>query len=138
VIVLPGRPAGAGSTRRDDTFTGEVWADPVLPASDGVLLNTIFFQPGARTFWHQHERGQILLVLHGEGLVGARGEPPQVVRAGDVVWTPPGEEHWHGATPDALLCHLAVSLGTTTWAGEVLAGDYQAAAADRAERAERA
>lgn len=126
MIVLRGRPAAAASARRTDTFTGEVWADPVLPASDGTLINTVVFTPGARTFWHRHERGQVLLVVHGEGVVGTRGGPPQLVRAGDVVWTPPGEEHWHGATPDALMSHIAVSLGATSWADAVPAGDYAA------------
>jgi quercetin dioxygenase-like cupin family protein len=120
VIVMPGRTAApADSTPKSETFTGEVWSDPVLPATDGVAINTIFFAPGARTFWHHHERGQILHVLAGAGLVCSAGGPVARLRPGDVVWVPPGERHWHGAEPGSYLVHLAVSLGTTVWAEEV-------------------
>jgi quercetin dioxygenase-like cupin family protein len=91
----------------------------VLPASDGVVINTVFFAPGARTFWHHHEHGQILHVLAGSGLVRSDGGPVQPLRPGDVVWVPPGERHWHGAGPGSYLVHLAISLGTTVWAEEV-------------------
>jgi quercetin dioxygenase-like cupin family protein len=63
-------------------------------------------------------------VTAGEGLVCADGEGPQVIRAGDVVWTPPGERHWHGATADSIMSHTAISLGATEWAEEVSDSDY--------------
>jgi hypothetical protein len=66
--VNRGREADTPSERRGPTFTGEVWAEPVLATGDGVTVNTVFFAPAARTHWHHHERGQILLVTHGRGL----------------------------------------------------------------------
>ncbi len=120
MIIMPGRsvdqrPAAA----RSDTFTGTVWADPVLPTQDGITIANVCFAPGGRTYWHHHEHGQILHVLAGAGLICSAGEAVRTLRAGDVVWVPPGERHWHGAGPDSYLVHLAISLGTTVWAEEV-------------------
>ena len=109
---------------RGTTFTGTVHALPVLPATDGVVINTITFTPGARTHWHSHERGQILNVVFGSGWICTQGQAPERLGAGDVVWVPPGEVHWHGAAADSLLAHLAVSLGTTNWLDPVADGDY--------------
>jgi quercetin dioxygenase-like cupin family protein len=119
VRIVNGTDPDSPSERRGATFTGEVWADPVLPATDGNTIATVFFAPGARTFWHRHERGQILQVLAGQGLVCTDGETPQPLRAGDTVWVPPGERHWHGAAPGSFMTHTAISLGTTEWAEEV-------------------
>ena len=117
---MPGRaPDTVPSTNRSDTFTGTVWADPALPTQDGVTIANIFFAPGARTFWHHHELGQILHVVAGRGLVCSAGGAVEVLRPGDVVWVPPGERHWHGAAHDSYLVHLAISLGTTVWGDEV-------------------
>ena len=124
MIVIPGKQPHAPSERRGPTFTGEVWADPILPATDGVVINDVTFTPGAHTFWHSHEGGQVLQVTAGEGLVCAEGQAPRVVRAGDTVWTPPGERHWHGATSGSIMSHTAISLGTTEWAEEVSDTDY--------------
>lgn len=126
MIIVPGRSSGSPTDKRGPTFSGEVWADPVLPTTDDVTINTVSFPPGARTFWHHHERGQILHVLAGGGLVCSDGEPPRTLRPGDVVWVPPGERHWHGAAPGSFLSHLAISLGTTVWAEEVAEADYSA------------
>lgn len=126
MIIVPGRIPDKQTDKRGPTFTGEVWADPVLPATDGVTINSVFFPPGARTYWHSHERGQVLHVLGGGGLVCADGERPRVLRPGDVVWTPPGERHWHGGSPGSFLIHLAVSLGTTSWEQEVTEAEYAA------------
>ena len=67
-----GREAGTQSERRSETFTGEVWADPVLPSTGNVMINSVFFAPGARTHWHRHEAGQILVVTSGQGRVYSR------------------------------------------------------------------
>ena len=123
MIVVRGRGAGGVSEKRGATFSGEVWADPVISGVDGLTIATIFFTPGARTFWHHHERGQILVVTAGTGWVCTHGETPQPLTVGDVVWVPPGEQHWHGAGPDSIMTHLATSLGTT-WLHEVSADEY--------------
>lgn len=68
----------------------------------------ITFAPGSRTAWHNHPKGQFLIITGGAGWVQARGEPKRLVRSGDVVWTPPGVFHWHGATDTRSLRHLAV------------------------------
>ena len=124
MIVFPGRRGQADAEQRTTTFTGDVWADPLLAGVEGVTIATILFAPGARTFWHHHERGQILLVTAGEGAVAPFGEAPQRVRAGDLIWVPPGERHWHGATPATFMSHVAISLGTTQWAEELPDAEY--------------
>jgi quercetin dioxygenase-like cupin family protein len=105
------------------TFTGEVWGCP-LSSGDDVRVATVSFTPGSRTFWHRHDRGQILQVLTGSGFVCTRSEGPTPLRAGDIVWTPPGEEHWHGAAPESHLVHVAISLGNTLWGIEVTSDEY--------------
>ena len=97
--------------------------DPVLNAP-GVMINTVIFTPGARTYWHRHSGGQLLAVTGGRGIVATRDQA-QVITGGDVVWAEPGEEHWHGADADSLLTHLAVSHGATEWGGEVEENDYR-------------
>jgi quercetin dioxygenase-like cupin family protein len=110
-----GRVAGEPSDERGRTFTGRVWAEPLLRGVPGVVVNTVFFPPGARTHWHTHETGQLLLVTHGRGFaVNAAGEGGPI-GPGDVVWFEPGERHWHGAGPDTYLTHTAISLGSTDW-----------------------
>ena len=120
MIIIPDRARPRGpAANRSDTFTGTVWADPLLPTQDGVTVANVFFAPGARTFWHHHERGQLLHVVAGSGLIRSDGGPVESIRAGDLIWVPPGERHWHGAGPDNYLVHIAVSLGTTVWGEEV-------------------
>src|ERR1700729_3970348 len=96
MIIAPGDGSSA-SQRRDETFTGEVWATPVVSAPGEAMVTSVFFAPGARTFWHSHDGGQVLQVLTGSGLIGRRGEAPRALRPGDTVWAPPGEGDWHRA-----------------------------------------
>lgn len=117
--IVHGRPGSGVSEARTETFTGAVHADPVLPPTDGVTISNVFFPPGARTYWHSHERGQILLVTAGAGWVCPRDAAPEPLAAGDLVWVPPGEEHWHGGRVDAFLLHTAISLGMTRWLEQV-------------------
>jgi len=124
MIIGPGD--STSSQRRGDTFTGEVWATPVLAEAGSVMVASIFFTPGARTFWHSHDNGQVLQVVSGSGLICREGGRPRPLRPGDTVWAPPGEVHWHGASPAAAMSHQAVSLGTTRWAGPVSDADYTA------------
>jgi quercetin dioxygenase-like cupin family protein len=125
VQIIHGRPQGPGTELRGATFTGDVYADPVLPATDGVAITAVFFTPGARTYWHRHENGQILHVLLGAGWVCSQGGPAEPIRSGDTVWVPPGETHWHGGGPDTVMSHLAVSLGTTEWLDAVPEDEYR-------------
>ncbi|CAN5319920.1 cupin domain-containing protein [soil metagenome] len=111
-------------------FTGRAVGDAVLPTTDGVTINTVTFEPGARTFWHEHSEGQILFVVTGYGLICTAGETPQPLRAGDTVWIPAGERHWHGAGPGTFMTHTAVSLGPTMWSDEVSQEDYLASATE--------
>ena len=119
-----GRVSGKLSESREENFTGTVWADPVLAAADGVMINNVFFTPGARTYWHSHDGGQVLHVLAGQGRVCLRGEQPETVGAGDIVFFEPGEEHWHGADEAQYLLHMAISLGGHAWLEPVTDEEY--------------
>jgi len=122
--VFHGRAAGAESERRGDTFTGAVYADPVMPTTNGVTINTVFFAPGGRTYWHAHEQGQVLTVTAGQGWICKDGEAPQPIRQGDIVFIGPNERHWHGASDSSYLVHIATSSGKNTWQEEVADSDY--------------
>jgi quercetin dioxygenase-like cupin family protein len=124
--ISRGREAGTKSEQRSETFTGTVWADPVLARTDDVTVNNVFFAPGARTHWHRHALGQVLHVTAGEGRVGTRAGVGDTIRAGDVVHFAPGEEHWHGAAETSYLLHLAISLGDAEWLEPVSDEAYRA------------
>jgi quercetin dioxygenase-like cupin family protein len=113
--IIHARAEGTAVAQPTETFTGTVFMDTVLPLTDDARVNTVTFTPGARTHWHTHDRGQLLIVTAGTGFIQLRGEEPQPIRTGDSVWISPGEEHWHGAGADSLLVHTAVSLGETRW-----------------------
>ena len=119
--------AGGESQERGPTFTGQVWADPLLGAADGVLVNHVFFEPGSRTNWHRHEVAQVLYVTMGLGWVQTRDGQGAALTPGDTVHLRAGEEHWHGAGPDTFVSHLAISIGETDWLDPVSASDYAGA-----------
>ena len=93
-----------------DWFTGTVRVDPLFAARDPARASgaSVTFEPGARTAWHTHPLGQILIVTFGCGWVQREGGPVEEIRPGDVVWFEPGEKHWHGATPTTGMSHIAV------------------------------
>ncbi|HTK00639.1 MAG TPA: cupin domain-containing protein [Bordetella sp.] len=122
--VFKGRVTGVPSEQRGPTFTGVVYADPVMPTMDNVGINNVFFTPGARTFWHTHEYGQVLHVTGGQGWICLDGQEPQVIRQGDVVWIGPNERHWHGASTDTFMMHMATSMGKATWQDPVTDAQY--------------
>ncbi|ARP84144.1 cupin [Bordetella genomosp. 8] len=122
--VFHGRANGIPSEQRGPTFTGVVWADPVMPTMDNVGINNVFFSPGARTHWHTHEYGQVLHVTAGCGWICLDGQEPQMIRQGDVVWIGPNERHWHGAATDTYMIHMATSLGKADWQDAVTDGQY--------------
>lgn len=125
---IPTRPAPA------DYFTGTVWQDPLIqaPAPARLQVVRVSFDPGARTAWHTHPFGQTLFVLSGFGRVQSVGGPIREIRPGDVVWIPPGEKHWHGASPSAGMVHLAMQEmengSAATWMEKVTDAEYGAAA----------
>lgn len=92
-----------------DNFTGDVYVDFVRQPDDQTAVGCghVHFTPGARTVWHTHPKGQTLYVTDGIGYVGTR-QGKQEIRPGDVVYIEPGEEHWHGATPDRFMSHIAI------------------------------
>jgi quercetin dioxygenase-like cupin family protein len=97
-----------------------------------MVVSLVRFTPGAHTNWHSHAVGQALHVTDGVGLVGTRDGAVIRMRAGDTAHTPPGEEHWHGATQGNFMCHLAMLEATadgdpTTWLEPVTDADYEAA-----------
>jgi quercetin dioxygenase-like cupin family protein len=91
-------------------FTGTAWQDLALEAPEPARVRTVMvcFEPGARTHWHTHPLGQTLVVIAGNGRAQSWGGPVREIKAGDVVWIPPGEKHWHGAGPTTSLTHIAI------------------------------
>ncbi|MBX3193798.1 MAG: cupin domain-containing protein [Microbacteriaceae bacterium] len=105
--IEPTPPTGKGPA---EWFTGDVWIEQIVaPKVDGQRgnLGRVRFAPGARTAWHSHDLGQTLHITEGTALLGTRDGQVIEARPGDTVYTPPGEEHWHGAAPDAFMEHLA-------------------------------
>ncbi len=114
-------------------FTGTVYIDGVQsPGEDGNLnCAHVRFTPGARTAWHTHPNGQTLYVTDGIGYVASRGGQVQEIRPGDVVFIAPGEEHWHGATAERFMSHLALNEAdehgqVVTWLDHVTDDEYGA------------
>ena len=101
------QPSNKGQS---DWFTGTVRIDPLFPVTPPARTagNAVTFEPGARTAWHTHPLGQILIVIAGCGRAQREGGPVEEIRPGDVVWFPPGEKHWHGAAPTTALTHIAI------------------------------
>ena len=101
------QPSGKGPA---EYFTGAVRIDPLFnpPATARAFGASVTFEPGARTAWHTHPLGQSLIVTAGRGRVQRWGGPIEEIRPGDVVWIPPGEKHWHGASPTTAMTHIAV------------------------------
>jgi quercetin dioxygenase-like cupin family protein len=117
--IIRGGRAGRPSEQKTATFTGTVWGDPVLPQTDDVLINSVSFSPGARTYWHTHDGGQILIVTSGAGQVWDRDGQGGEITVGDIVYIGPDVEHWHGARADTTMTHLAISLKGHDWRDEV-------------------
>jgi quercetin dioxygenase-like cupin family protein len=93
-----------------ENFTGLVRIDPLFdpPEPARAFGAMVTFEPGARTAWHTHPLGQTLIVTSGCGWTQCWGEPKEEIRAGDVIWCPPGIKHWHGATATIAMSHIAI------------------------------
>lgn len=116
-----------------DWFTGTVHVDTVAAPSGSARLSasSVHFSPGARTAWHTHPNGQTIYVTEGLGLAQSQGGEVEVIRPGDRVFFEPGEVHWHGATPDRFMTHLALlevddEGNNATWGEHVTDEEYNA------------
>ena len=125
---------GVKTTRGpSEWFTGVVFIDPVaVPAGSSRLsASSVHFTPGARTAWHTHPNGQTIFVTEGVGHAQCRGGPIEVIRPGDRVFFEPGEEHWHGASADRFMTHIAMfdvddEGNNATWLDHVTDDEYRA------------
>jgi quercetin dioxygenase-like cupin family protein len=127
------QPSGKGP---EQYFTGNVRVDPLFSAheparSSGALVT---FEPGARSAWHFHPLGQTLIVTQGCGWVQSEGGPKVEIRPGDVVWCPPNERHWHGATSTTGMSHIAIQEAldgkVVEWLEKVSDEEYEAPVAE--------
>jgi quercetin dioxygenase-like cupin family protein len=132
----------ASSKGPSDWFTGTVRIDPLFqaPAPARVQGVSVTFEPGARTAWHTHPLGQTLIVTAGCGWVQRDGEPVEEIRPGDVIWFPPSEKHWHGATATTAMTHIAiqeqVDSKAVDWMEKVSEEQYSIAMAGRSREYE--
>ncbi|MFT8367615.1 MAG: cupin domain-containing protein [Acetobacter papayae] len=124
------RRSGSSASVRgaEALFTGTVRIDAPFAGSGGLSAATVTFEPGARTAWHTHPLGQTLLVTAGLGMVQREGEEIQLIRPGDVVWIEPDEKHWHGASRECAMTHIAIAEmhegSAVTWLEHVSDADY--------------
>jgi quercetin dioxygenase-like cupin family protein len=95
----------------EDNFTGAVRVQPLFAPEEAAAYSGAYvtFQPGARSAWHTHPAGQRLIVTEGVGRTQEWGGPVEEIRAGDVLWCPPGTRHWHGAAPASAMTHIALT-----------------------------
>ena len=112
-----------------EMFTGDAWADVIYRGEEPsrARANMVRFSPGARTAWHSHSLGQTLYIVEGIALIQSRGGEIVEARPGDVIFTPAGEEHWHGAAPECFVTYMSISLGRTDTLEEVTDAVYSAA-----------
>ena len=107
------KPAGSQSVvfGAAENFTGKVMVTPLFQADNDINTSGAYvtFEPAARSAWHTHPAGQRLVVVSGVGLTQIEGQPIQTIRPGDVVFCPPNVKHWHGATPNSVMTHLAIT-----------------------------
>lgn len=120
-----------GSVRPpEDYFTGAVRQDPLVDAPEPARVKavSVTFEPGARTAWHTHPLGQTLVVVSGSGRAQSGDGPVRALAPGDVVWFPPGERHWHGASPTVAMTHIAIQEAldgrSVDWLEKVSDDDY--------------
>src|SRR2546425_7674698 len=109
-IIIARRGSQPSRQGPAENFTGSVRVDPLFQANSPARTSgsLVTFEPGARTAWHTHPLGQVLIVTAGTGRVQRWGDPIDEIRQGDVVWIPPGQKHWHGAAPDRSMAHIAI------------------------------
>ncbi|MEO1967856.1 MAG: cupin domain-containing protein [Sphingomonadaceae bacterium] len=120
-------PTNKGPT---EYFSGDVYVSQSFQREDPSRLTgaTVTFMPGARSAWHTHPLGQTLIVTIGVGWTQCEGEEIVEIRAGDIIWCPPGHKHWHGATPTNSMTHIALQEAkdgkVVEWLEKVSDADY--------------
>lgn len=120
-----------GDQITNNYFTGTAWLQMFVSndSTYNTSIGNVTFEPGARTNWHKHPGGQILLVTDGSGFYQEKGKPAQLIRKGDIVKIPPDAEHWHGAASDKNLTHIAISpntdKGSVVWFQPVTDEEYK-------------
>lgn len=121
-----------GQKVTNSNFIGTVWLNYIVETDTihNVNMGLVSFEPGARTNWHFHKGGQILLITDGIGLYQERGKSIETIEKGNIIKCPPNTEHWHGATPTQAMAHIAIgtniNLGGATWLEPVTDEDYLA------------
>lgn len=129
ITRIGSQPSGKGGTQN---FTGHVRRDPLFTAEDPSRLNAscVTFEPAARTVWHTHPLGQLIIITAGCGWVQCDGQAIEAVYPGDIVWFQPGEKHWHGATSANGMTHIAIAEqlngSAVTWLEPVTDEQYSA------------
>lgn len=125
-----------GTQGSKDYFSNTVWVNMLHADEDKVFDTQVYdvvFEPSARTYWHSHPGGQILLITSGTGYYQEKGKPAQLLKPGDVVAIPPDVVHWHGAAPDSEFVHIGMSTkvhtGPAKWFGPVTDEEYSEATA---------
>ena len=119
-----------GEKMVSENFTGNVWLNYLAETDTvhNVNIGSVTFEPGARTNWHFHKGGQILLVTEGKGQYQEKGKPIEIINKGDVVKCPPNIEHWHGATSKDTMTHIAIgtntNIGGAVWLKAVTEEEY--------------
>ena len=119
-----------GDIITSNNFTGTAWLQMLVnnDSTYNTSIGNVTFEPGARTNWHKHPGGQILLITDGQGYYQEKGKSAQLLHKGDIVKIPPYAEHWHGASPDSGLTHIAISTnmqkGNVVWLQPVSVEEY--------------
>lgn len=135
IKTVGNEPANDGAA---EYFTGHVRIAPLFEGSGGARMSCgcVTFDPRARSAWHTHPLGQTLIVMEGRGFVQSWGGPIRSIRKGDVIWTPPGEKHWHGAAPNSTMTHIAIQEAldgkVVDWMEKVTDEQYDAAPREQA------
>lgn len=115
----------------NDNFTGTVYLNYLTETDTihNINIGSVTFEPGARTNWHYHKGGQILLVINGTGLYQEKGKPVEIIKKGEIVKCPPNIEHWHGATSNEAMTHIAIgtntNIGGAVWLQPVTETEYK-------------
>lgn len=117
-------------TKTAANFTGTVWVQQLVPKDSifDLVAGNVTFEPGARSYWHTHNAGQILLVIDGTGYTQEKGKPIRVFHKGDIITCPPNVEHWHGASAESSMTHISINpnadKGVVTWLRPVTDEQY--------------